>query len=231
MTRGDQEVSDVDDLTGRSADVTPDGGTAVSPVTSLSPGSAVLVRGPAMTGKYDLLLRVLATIGERSILVSTSNNAGSARDRFAVHGVPETLGVVDCVTRVHDRRVEEDEYVRYAASPQNLTEVGVKFTDLVETIRCDDPVCVAVGVHSLSALLMYWQAEQVYRFVRVLLNQVQALGWTAFCVLDDAAIDEQTVNTVAQPFDAIVDTRRGEEAPREYRLQVNGQQPTAWTSF
>lgn len=228
MTRGDQDLYDADNQTGPRSEA---GEPACSPLASLSDGSAVLVRGPAMTGKYELALRALATAADRSILVSTSNNAGSVRDRFAVHGAPETIGVVDCVTRVHDQRVEDSEYVRYAASPQNLTEVGVKFTDLVESIRDDDPTSVAVGVHSLSALLMYWEVEQVYRFVRVLLNQVQRFGWTAFCVLDDAATDEQTVNTIAQPFDAVVQTRQSAEVPREYRLQANGQQPTGWTSF
>lgn len=201
------------------------------PLDSLSEGSAVLVRGPSMTGKYEFVLRALATVAERSILVSTSNNAESVRNQFADYGNPKNLGVVDCVTRVHNQDVEDSPYVRYASSPQNLTEVGVKFTDLVEALREDDPERVAVGVHSLSALLMYWEVEHVYRFVRVLLNQVQGFGWPAFCVLDDAATDEQTINTLAQPFDAVVDTRQGEGASREFRLRARGQQTTAWTSF
>lgn len=194
-------------------------------------GSAVLVRGPAMTGKYEFALRALAAYGERSILVSTSNNAESARDQFAAYGDPAALGVVDCVTRVHDRSVEDSEYVRYASSPQNLTEVGVKFTDLIETVEAADPARVAVALHSLSALLMYWDVEHVYRFLRVMLNQVQGFGWTAFAVLDDAATDEQTVNTLSQPFDAVVDTREGGETGREFRFRARGTPPTEWTAF
>jgi KaiC/GvpD/RAD55 family RecA-like ATPase len=206
------------------------------PGAGIEPGSAVLVRGPAMSGKFEFVLRALATLGDRSILVSTTNNAESARSRFAAFADPDHLGVVDCVTRAHDQHVEDSEFVRYASSPQNLTQVGVKFTDLVETVRESDPVsaeggdAIAVGVHSLSTLLMYWEVEQVYQFVRVLLTQAQSMGWTVVVVLDDAATDEQTVNTLSQPFDAVVNTRTTDTG-REFRLRTRQGGVGEWTDF
>lgn len=212
-------------------DATPVPDAVADAVEVLSDGDAVLVRGPAMTGKFEFTLRALAALGDRGIAVSTDDNAESVRNRFAAHGDPDGLAVVDCVTRVHDSRVEDTDFVRYAASPQNLTEVGVKFTDLVETLRVQDPDRAAVGIHSLSTLLMYWPTAKIYQFARILLNQAQGCGWSVLAVLDDAATDEQTVNTLAQPFDAVVETRRTDEGHWEFKLSARDRPPTAWTRF
>lgn len=205
------------------------GSDSLVPYGALAEGRAILVRGPAMTGKYDLVLRLLAAV-ERAILVSTSDAAERLRADFAAYGDPDALAVVDCTTRLQGDTREEDDDTRYAASPQNLTEVGVKFTDLVDSVREDDSEQVAVGVHSLSALLMYWEVERVFQFVRVLLNQVQGFGWGAVAVLDDAATDEQTVSTLTQPFDAVIETRMGDDG-REFRTQGLGDGPSDWTAF
>lgn len=204
-----------------------------SPLSALTRGSSVLVRGPAMSGKYDLTLRLLAAAGERRLLVSTDDQVGRVRPEFATYGDPETLGVVDCATRLQaDSRDDDgdDPYIRYASSPQNLTEVGVKFTDLVETMEAEDVERVAVGVHSLSTLLMYWEPKRIYQFVRVLVNQSQGLGWPTVAVLDDAATDDQTVNTLTQPFDLVIDTRATDDG-NEYRVRGAGYEPTDWTPF
>lgn len=219
---GEDTVSELDDAV-------PDG--VAEAVETLSDGDAVLVRGPAMTGKFEFTLRALGALGDRAIAVSTDDDAESVADEFAAYGDAERLAVVDCVTRVHDQRVEETDLVRYASSPQNLTEVGVKFTDLVETLRAQEPDRAAVGIHSLSTLLMYWPASRIYQFVRILLNQAQGCGWSVVAVLDDAATEEQTINTLAQPFDAVVETRRADDGTREFKLTARGQGPTEWIPF
>lgn len=219
----EDSVNDLDD-----APSAPD--AVADALDGLPDGTAILVRGPAMSGKFEFTLRALTALGDRSIVVSTDDNAETIRDRFAEHGAPEDVSVVDCVTRAHDNRVEDTDQVRYAASPQNLTEVGVKFTDLVETLRVEDPARAAVGIHSLSTLLMYWPPAQIYQFTRVLLNQAQGCGWSVVAVLDDAATDEQTVNTLSQPFDAVVNTRLTDEA-REFRLTARHSGPESWRPF
>lgn len=219
----EDSVNDLDDTV-------PDSEAVADALEPLSDGDALLVRGPAMSGKFEFTLRALAGLGDRAILVSTDDNAENVRTRYADYGDPGRLSVVDCVTRVHDSRVEDTEHVRYAASPQNLTEVGVKFTDLVETLRVIDPDSAAVGIHSISTLLMYWPVAKVYQFVRILLNQAQGCGWSVVAVLDDAATDEETVNTLSQPFDAVVDTRLGESG-REFRLTTRAASESPWIRF
>ena len=200
------------------------------PIADLAAGRSVLIRGPAMSGKYDLLLRLLGSLADRSILVSTSRQQRGARSDFENYGDPETFGVVDCASRVQGQDEGGGDLVRYASSPKNLTEVGVKFTDLVEQFQDDGDDPAAVGVHSVSELLMYAETEQVYQFLRVLLAEAQGMDWPAVAVVDDDAAGEQAVTTLSQPFDAVVTTRRDDEG-QSFRYHDAAGDQSDWVPF
>ncbi|GAB7014059.1 DUF7504 family protein [Halolamina salina] len=200
------------------------------PVDQLAAGKAVLVRGPAMSGKYDLLLRLLGSLADCSILVSTSRQNRGARSDFAAYGDPDCFGVVDCASRVQGQDDGGGELVRYASSPKNLTEVGVKFTDLVDRFQDDGVEHVAVGLHSLSELLMYSDTEQVYQFLRVLLAEARGMDWPTVAVIDDDAAGEAAVTTLTQPFDAVIATRRDDDG-RSFQYRAADGEPGEWVGF
>ena len=189
----------------------------------------VLVRGPALSGKYDLLLGLLST-ADAQLLVSTSQRAEHARTAFESYDDPSCFAVVDCATRVQGEEGEEDALVRYAASPKNLTGTGVKFTDLVATFREREIDRVAVGVHSLSELLMYSDVEHVFQFLRIMGAECRDLGWPLVAVIDDTAADEQAVATLSQPFETVVSTRVAADQTREFAVTSGADEPT-WTVF
>lgn len=197
------------------------------PVADLQHGRAVLIRGPAMTGKYDLLLELLSALAARSILVSTSRQAEGARADFAAYGDPDQLWVADCASRIHGREPESSDRVRYASSPRNLTEVGVKFTELLGCIEADGEA--AVGVHSISELVMYTDVQQVYQFLTVLLAECRGVGWPMVAVVDDAAVGDQSINTLTEPFDVVVSTRRTDH--RELRYCDSTGEESGWAPF
>lgn len=199
------------------------------PIADLAAGKSVLIRGPAMSGKYDLLLRLLGSLADRSILVSTSRQQRGARSDFEDYGDADAFGIVDCASRVHGQDEDGGDLVRYASSPKNLTEVGVKFTELVDQFQDDGDERAAVGVHSMSELLMYGETEQVYQFLRVLLAEAQGLDWPAVAVVDDDAAGEQAVTTLSQPFDAVVTTRRDDDG-RSFRYDDAGDS-SDWVPF
>ena len=199
------------------------------PIAELAAGRSVLIRGPAMSGKYDLLLRLLGSLADRSILVSTSRQQRGARADFEEYGDPDAFGIVDCASRVQGRDEVGGDLVRYASSPKNLTEVGVKFTDLVDQFQEDGDESAAVGVHSVSELLMYGETEQVYQFLRVLLAEAQGLDWPAVAVVDDDAAGEQAVTTLSQPFDAVISTRRDDDG-RSFRYHDDSES-SEWVGF
>ena len=199
------------------------------PIAELAVGRSVLVRGPAMSGKYDLLLRLLDALADCGLLVSTSRQATGAREDFADYGDPDCFGIVDCASRAQGRDGDENGLVRYASSPKNLTEVGVKFTDLVDSVQADADHA-AVGVHSVSELLMYWDTERVYQFLRVLVAEANGLGWPVVAVIDDDAASDRAVSTLTQPFDAVITTRRDDDG-RAFQYQAAGEEPTDWIAF
>lgn len=201
------------------------------PITALSEGRTVLVRGPAMSGKYDLLLRLLGALADCSVLVSTSRQVEGARADFAAYGDPDRFGIVDCASRIQGQGIADDGLVRYASSPKNLTEVGMKFTDLVDAVEANGVDAAAVGLHSLSELLMYWDVERVYEFLRVLLAECQGLDWPTIAVIDDDAADEGAVTTLTQPFDAVITTRLDDDDGRAFQFRQSRGGPSDWTTF
>lgn len=194
-------------------------------------GRSLLIAGPPMTGKYDLMLRLLADAGERGVLITTGDPVEEVRRDYAeVAGVdPRSVGAVDCVSKQRGGDLVEDELVRYASSPKNVTDIGMKFTDLYEAFRGFD-TSIGVGIHSLSELLMYLDPQDVYQFVRVLTRQVESEGWTTVAVIGSTMHDEQTLHTMYEPFDAVINTRE-ENGARELRVRERQQASTAWQTF
>ncbi|MGM0605594.1 MAG: DUF7504 family protein [Halobacteriota archaeon] len=190
---------------------------------------SVVVAGPPMSGKYELLFRLLCEKADRALVISTGHDAARVRDDYEslTGSTPDSLGVVDCVTRAHQRDVSDTDLTKYVSSPKNLTAIGVKFTELTETMQGED---VAVGVHSLSELLMYWDADRIYQFTRVLLGQTRSEGWFTGAVISSTMHEERTLHTLLDPFDAVVDTRTTDDG-RECRLRNRTGSPCEWHSF
>ena len=190
-----------------------------------------MIAGPPMTGKYELLFRVLGEAAQRGIVITTGDPAADVRASFVdTAGCdPSDVAVIDCVSRQRGEGVEDDDTTRYVSSPKNVTEIGMKFTDLFERYR-DSEELVGVGLHSLSELLVYLDAEDVYRFVRLITKQAESAGWFTVATINATMHEERTLHTMYDPFDTVVDTRENDGA-RELRVR-NGREPaTAWTNF
>jgi KaiC/GvpD/RAD55 family RecA-like ATPase len=200
----------------------------LSPVldAEVDTGTSLLVSGPPLTGKRALALDVLADgtrRGEGAIAVSTKDGAervlGDYRDRVDIDGRPVT--VIDCVTRQQGvGEVADEEYVRYTSSPVDMTGVGIKLSETLESFYGGYEVeRTRVMLHSLSTLLMYSDLQTVFRFLHVFTGRVQSVdGLGLFCI-DATAHDDQTMNTLTQLFDGIVTTE--EDAEPSVRLPGN----------
>jgi KaiC/GvpD/RAD55 family RecA-like ATPase len=202
------------------------------PVESVPPGTAVLVTGPPMTGKYGLALSVLAANSDAVVLVSTNRPADRVvEDYRAVAGdVAEAhLGVVDCVS--HDERTRslaESDTVKYVNSPRNLTRIGVAFTGILDSFA--DAERVGVGLNNVSAFLMYAEEETVYKFLQVFTGQTRNREAVCVAVLDTAA-DGDRRSLIEQHFDGAIETRENDRGERECRVQDIESGPPAWTRF
>ena len=200
----------------------------LSPVldAQVDPGTSLLVSGPPLTGKRALSLDVLAEgtrAGEAAIVVTTKDGADRVledyRKRVDVDDRP--VAVIDCVTRQQGvGEVRDDDRVKYTSSPVDMTGIGIKLSETLESFYQGHGVeRTRVMVHSLSTLLMYSDLQTVFRFLHVFTGRVQSVdGLGLFCI-DATAHDDRTMNTLKQLFDGIVTTE--EDADPSVRLPGN----------
>ncbi len=186
-----------------------------------------------MTGKYQLLLEFLTRSSDAVIVVTTKNGVETVRaDLDAIRRV-DHVGVVDCVTQqrdIADVSGKETETTKLVSSPANLTQIGVEFTGLFERFS-ERGLQARVGVHSASQLVMYSDLKQVYQFLQVLTGKLQSVGWTGGVVLESTAHDEQTLYTLQELFDGVVETRESAEGRREMRVRGLSAEATPWRPF
>ncbi|WP_049983493.1 hypothetical protein [Halorubrum sp. BV1] len=190
---------------------------------------SVLLSGPPMSGKYDLFTRLLADWVDEPVVISTGRTAEKVRaDYESITGRDgDDVIVIDCVTHEQGDKRPDTPSTKYVASAGNLTDIGIKFTDIVESSAGKQR---AVGVYSLSQLLMYWDPERIYQFTRVLTSQTSGEGWPFVGVLNSTAHDEQVVHTLHEPFEVVLETRvDGDD--REFRVRGRVEQPSQWAPY
>jgi len=184
----------------------------------VDPGTNILLSGPPLTGKRGLALDVLAEgtrAGEGAIIVTTKDNADRVLEdygkRIDVDGKP--VAVVDCVTRqqgVSD--VRDDDRIKYASSPVDMTGIGIKLSELLQMFYQDRNIeRNRVMLHSLSTLLMYSDLQTVFRFLHVFTGRIQSVNGLGLFAIDSTAHDDRTMNTLKQLFDGIVTVSEDED--------------------
>jgi KaiC/GvpD/RAD55 family RecA-like ATPase len=181
--------------------------------TEVDPGSNVLVTGPPLSGKRGLALDVLAEgtrNGEGAIMVTTKDSGDRLLSQFEKREQYEgrPVAVVDTVTRqqgVGD--VRDSDRVKYTSSPVDMTGIGIKLSSFLETFYTDRGIRKnRVMVHSPSTLLMYSDLQTVFRFLHVFTGRIQSVDGLGLYCIDSTAHDDQTMNTLKQLFDGIIET-------------------------
>jgi KaiC/GvpD/RAD55 family RecA-like ATPase len=175
---------------------------------SLAPGTNVLVSGPPLTGKRRLALEILAhgsDRGEGAIVVTTRDSADRVLGDYE-HLVadPEAvdIGIVDCVTKHQGRTAQDTDVVKYASSPEDMTGIGIKFSEFVEEFRVERGLDgIRVMVDSLSTLLMYSDVQTVFRFMHVFTSRIENADGLGLHVIESTAHDDETLNTLKQLYD------------------------------
>lgn len=190
---------------------------------TVEPGSNLLIRGPALTGKRALALDVLAdgtTEGDGAIIVTTKDNADRILEDYTkrVSYQERPVAVVDCVTRqqgVND--VRDDKRIKYASSPVDMTGIGIKLSEFLQAFYGERGIeRNRIMVHSLSTLLMYSDLQTVFRFLHVFTGRIQSVDALGLFCIDSTSHDDQTMNTLTQLFDGVITT--SEDAEPTVRL-------------
>ncbi|SNZ03494.1 RecA-superfamily ATPase, KaiC/GvpD/RAD55 family [Natronoarchaeum philippinense] len=194
----------------------------VLPDAELDPGTNLLITGPPMAGKRRLALDILAHGTEQeqgSIVVTTKDGGDKILDEYAkriedIDGLP--VGVVDCVTKQRGvSNVEDSPQLKYASSPVDMTGIGIKLSEFLQEFYERRGLAQnRVLLHSVSTLLMYSDLQTVFRFLHVFTGRVQSADALGLYVIDSTAHDDQTMNTLKQLFDGVIEVGEDEaDAP------------------
>jgi KaiC/GvpD/RAD55 family RecA-like ATPase len=192
------------------------------PVGELDAGT-FLLSGPAMSGKYQLLVDLVVEgfeHGDASLFVTTNEGAGYVVEdiQTGLGRHPEGLGLVDCASEPQGVGNEPPiDRVKYVSSPADLTGIGIGVSELMGSFGDAGVDRVRIAFYSLSTLLMYAEVETVFRFMHVLSGRVESIDGLGFFAVDPTAHDESVINTLKQVFDGMIELRDGESG-REIRF-------------
>jgi len=207
-------------------------------LASVRPGSNILVSGPAMTGKADLVYAMLADgsrRGEGAVVMTTGDRADEVLDdyRSRVEDLDESrVAVVDCRGEGSrsSERTSDGAYVHHVSSPGDLTGIGIGITKGLETLANNGAADGRFALDSLSTMLTYTDRKTVFKFCHVLSSRFDSAGYVGLFTIDSEAHDDQTIQVIKQAFDGMIEIR-DHEGTRQARLLGLAGQPTDWREF
>ncbi|WP_254537559.1 RAD55 family ATPase [Halomarina litorea] len=188
-----------------------------SPFDSTIPaGASLLVGGPPLTGKRRLGLDVIQRgldEGDACILVTTTVTADQVLSMAPFRA--EEVAVIDCVTRHLGLSASPTDRLRYASSPEDMTGIGIEFSELVGTVAREGDG-LRVVFDSLTPLLVYADIQTVFRFLRVLVSRIETMDALGVFTMDTTAHPDRDVSVVGCLFDGHITT--SEDAPATLSL-------------
>ncbi len=201
-------------------------------------GSNIMLIGPPMSQKevilYNILYHGTAINENAAIMVTTHESARNIIEWFKENKMVLPLpriGIIDCITKSLGVSATETEGIKFAISPVDLTGIGVRISQFFETFtnRKNIPK-IQLHINSLSTILMYSNIQTVFRFIHVFTGRIKATGAFGIFVMDSGMHDEQTIATLKQLFDGILEIKS--ENDRNYiRIVGLSSKPTPWFEY
>jgi membrane-bound lytic murein transglycosylase len=177
-----------------------------------------------MTGKRSLAADALAAMEGTPVWVAATDPASQVR---ADHDLPD-MRAVDAVSRQCGTATADDGRTRYAASPADLTGLGMKLTEALREVA--DAGAPLVVVDSVSTLLLYSELDRVYQFLHVANNRVDAVDGRTVHLLHTDGTDDEAVATLTPLYSHVVDVRRSGDVV-EYRYTGRDTADSGWRSL
>ena len=213
------------------------GPLGVDQLRTVPPGAALLISGPAMTGKDALMQSFLAdglARGEAAIAITTGGSAERFVDDLCSQAVFEerALSVLDC--RAEGSRESEElangSNVHRVSDPADLTSIGVGITEALDRVDVGGYDRGRFGLTSLSTMLTYTDEKTVFKFCHVLSSRLDGAGFVGLFTIDESAHDQQTLQVLKQNFDGQVQLRE-RDGERQARVRGLGGDPSPWQAL
>ncbi len=201
-------------------------------------GSNIMLIGPPMSGKEVILYYIMyygAAKNENAVItVTTRESATNILEWFKEHKLVLPLariGIVDCVTKTLGGAAVENENIKIASSPVDLTGIGVKISQFFEEYYMKKNIRkTQLHINSLSTILMYSNIQTVFRFLHVFTGRIKATGALGIYTIESGMHDEQSIATLKQLFDGMIEIKS--ENDRNFiRVVGLSPKPTPWFEY
>src|SRR3972149_10807058 len=207
-------------------------------IGGIKKGSNIMLIGPPMSGKEVILYSIMyygATKNENAVItVSTRESAAHILEWFKEQKLVLPLarvGIVDCVTKTLGGASVENENIKIASSPVDLTGIGVKISQFFEEYFMKKNIRkTQLHINSLSTILMYSNIQTVFRFLHVFTGRIKAAGALGIYVLESGMHDEQAISTLKQLFDGLIEIK-SENDKNFIRAVGLSPKPTPWFEY
>jgi len=181
-------------------------------------GTNILILAPPMSYADQLAYALIKPLqGEYSIVLSTNERAAEVVDYFKVAGADKRfVGVIDAITKSSTPSIADTTRLMFVSSPTDLTGIGIKFSNMIETIFEGDfsegepglfPPPVRFCVNSISTLLMYRRLEVLYQFLHVLTAKLKKIEGVGIYLLNSESFDEKTLSLIKQLMSCVIEVK------------------------
>lgn len=210
----------------------------VDDVSSIEPGSSILVSGPAMSGKETLLYEALAdgtSEGEGAVAVTTSGSAEGAIEEIQSRTpCPESYHIcaIDCRADSDREEYEREDgaYVHRVAAPSDMTGIGIGITKCFDRLHDAGVDEGRLGLTNLSTMITYTNKQTAFKFCHVLSSRLDSAAFLGLFAIDSSAHDDQTLQVIKQAFDGLIEIRE-RDGIREARAKGIQPQPSEWVEL
>lgn len=201
------------------------------PLSSISPGTSILVEGPYHGGTRDVAYHMLGSGPEEGqLIVSTTNNSEQLLREYRAMGIGyerRRMAIIDCVGSPPDALQARTFSV---VSPRDLTGIMMRLSKAYQDLIRESLHRVRMGIVSVSALLSVGDLRSVFRFISTVAGRIANLGGLGVFVVDPGVVDTRTIETLAQFVQGRVQVREREDERELRTLGLTGQ-PTGWQSL
>ncbi|MCZ7382973.1 MAG: recombinase RecA [Candidatus Methanoperedens sp.] len=207
-------------------------------VGGIRKGSNIMLIGPPMSGKEVILNHIMYHGAARNdnavITVTTNRSATQILEWFEENKLVlplSRIGIIDCVTKSLGGAVVENENIKIAGSPVDLTGIGVRIGQFFDNFFMKKNIRkVQLHINSLSTILMYSNIQTVFRFIHVFTGRIKATGALGIFVIESKIHDERVITTLKQLFDCMIEIK-SENDKNFIRMVGLSPKPTPWLEY
>lgn len=181
-------------------------------------GTNILILAPPMSQADQLAYALTKPLtGEYAIVLSTNERASEVVDAFKAAGADKRfIGVIDAITKSSTPSIIDTPRLMFVSSPTDLTGIGIKFSNMIETIFEGDfsegeaglfPPPIRFSVNSISTLLMYRRLEVLYQFLHVLTAKLKKIEGVGVYLLNSESFDDKTLSLIKQLMQCVIEVK------------------------